>query len=335
MIAPGATGPPVDVCGPRTQVVCRWVYQQTGGDADLAALADWLVGRPLAIAVLLLVSWGVRALVRRAVGRGLRRLLSAPRDLRRPDPAGLTDVPDREAARRVERTRAVSAAVASTLGALIWIITILAIGGVLGLDLGPVLASAGLAGIAVAFGAQSLIKDMVAGLFILLEDHFAIGDEIDLGEACGVVERMTLRETVLRDLDGTVWHVRNGEIERVGNHSQVWSAAMIDVTVAHGTDLTAARKVLADAAAVVARIPPFDREVVGAPEVLGVEAIGADGITLRLLVKTLAGRQFTLHRALLAQIVESLADRDIDLATQQLTVRMPPQRRENSAVNRS
>lgn len=310
-------------CGPRTQLVCRWVYERTGGDADLALLADWLVGRPLAIAGLLLVGWVARRVVRRTVGHGLGRRLSRPADLRRAGPGGDTEVPAREEARRVERATAVGAAVASTLGALTWVLTLLAIAGVLGVDLGPVLASAGLAGIAIAFGAQSLIKDMLAGLFILLEDHFAIGDEVDLGEAIGVVERMTLRETVLRDLDGTVWHVRNGEIERVGNHSQVWSAAMIDITVAHGSDLPAAHAVLADAAAAVARTPPFDHEVVGTPEVLGVEAIGPDGITLRLLVRTLAGRQFTLHRALLAQIVESTAARDVELATHQITVRVP------------
>ena len=100
--------------------------------------------------------------------------------------------------------------------------------GVIGLDVEPVIAGAGLIGIALAFGAQSLIKDLFNGVLILLEDHFGIGDEIQLGEATGVVERMTLRETVLRDVNGTVWHVRNGEIDKVGNFSQVWSVALVE-----------------------------------------------------------------------------------------------------------
>jgi small conductance mechanosensitive channel len=320
-----SAAPPDGVCGPRTRIVCEWVYEVTGGDATSAAVADWLLGRPIAIGGVLLVGWILRWLVRRIVARGVNRLFAAAPVLRLPvDPAApVTDgrMPWDEA-RRGERAHAVATAASSTLCAMVWVVTLIAVAGILGLDVGPILASAGLAGVALAFGAQSLIRDLLAGVFILIEDHFAIGDEVDLGDAVGVVERMTLRETVLRDLDGTVWHVRNGEIERVGNHSQVWSAALLDVTVALRTDLAKARTVLTDVATELARTPPFDKEVLDEPEVLGVEALSADGITLRLRVKTLAGKQFPLQRALLEQFAESFREHGIQLGTRELTVQL-------------
>ena len=109
--------------------------------------------------------------------------------------------------------------------------------GEFGLELGPFIAGAGIAGVALGFGAQSLVKDCIAGLFLLIEDHYSIGDIVDLGEATGQVEEVTLRMTVLRGLDGTVWHVPNGEVQRVGNKSQLWSVAVVDVDmsdIGHG-----------------------------------------------------------------------------------------------------
>ncbi|SEO61991.1 mechanosensitive ion channel family protein [Trujillonella endophytica] len=318
--------PPAGVCGPRTHRVCEWVYEQTGGNATLAAVADWLVGRPLAIAGVLLVGWVLRLAVRRLVHRGVHRMLAA-RPISAPSPAATAGggaaggVPTRESARRGTRAEAVAAAVTSLLSALVWVLVLIAVLGILGVDLGPVIAGAGLLGIAVAFGAQSLIRDLLAGVFILLEDHFAIGDEVDLGEAVGTVEKMTFRETVLRDLDGTVWHVRNGLIDRVGNQSQVWSGAMVDVAVAHGTDLVRARELLHEAAATVSREPSFADDVLEPPEVLGVHQVDACGITVRLRVKTRAGRHFDLQRALLEAITTVFPAGGVQLATPQLTVR--------------
>jgi moderate conductance mechanosensitive channel len=330
--------PPPDLCGPRTRVFCEWVYEQTGGNAALARAADWLVGRPLAIAGVLAVGWVLRWAIRRSVARGVNRMLAQrPVPLPAGEPgvpatAAGPGVPSREAARRDTRAVAVSTALASFLSTLVWVAALVAICGILGLDLGPVVAGAGLAGIALAFGAQSIIRDLLAGLFILLEDHFAIGDEVDLGDAVGTVEKMTFRETVLRDLDGTVWHVRNGHIDRVGNQSQVWSGAMLDVVVAHGTDLRSAREVLHTAATAVSGDPPFVGDVLEPPELLGVERVDGEGITLRLRIKTRAGRQFDLQRALLERITTDLAAAAVQLATPQLTLRTPPVPRHGDGV---
>ena len=120
--------------------------------------------------------------------------------------------------------------------------------GELNINLAPLIAGAGIAGVALGFGAQNLVKDCVSGLFMLIEDQYGIGDSVDLGVAIGSVERVTLRTTVLRGQDGTVWHVPNGEIRRVGNRTKLWSVAVLDVSVAYDADLDATRQVLADTA---------------------------------------------------------------------------------------
>jgi small conductance mechanosensitive channel len=322
------------LCGPQTRVVCDWVYEHTDGNAGLATVADWLIGRPLAIVGVLLAGWLVRWIIRRFVARAVSRMLAQRPILLLGAEAGPVaaasggGVPSRESARRDTRAVAVSTAVSSFLSALVWVVVLIAVCGILGVDLGPVIAGAGLVGVALAFGAQHLIRDLLAGLFILLEDHFAIGDEVDLGEAVGTVEKMTFRETVLRDLDGTVWHVRNGHIDRVGNHSQVWSGAMVDIVVAHGTDLARAGSLLHDTATAVSLGAPFAPDVLEPPELLGVERVDADGITLRLRIKTRAGRQFALQRALLERITVTFASSGLQLATPQLTVHgpVPPSR---------
>ena len=115
----------------------------------------------------------------------------------------------------------------------------------LGVDIAPIIASAGIIGIALGFGAQSLVKDFLTGIFMIVEDQYGVGDVIDVGEAIGTVEAVTLRVTRLRDLNGTVWYVPNGEILRVGNMSQNWSRAVVDVAVAYSEDLNRVKRVLA------------------------------------------------------------------------------------------
>ena len=117
-----------------------------------------------------------------------------------------------------------------------------------GVDIAPIIASAGIIGIALGFGAQSLVKDFLSGVFMILEDQFGVGDIIDVGEATGTVEAVSLRVTRLRDINGTVWYVPNGEIMRVGNQSQNWSRTVLDVGVAYSEDLARVRRVLEEIA---------------------------------------------------------------------------------------
>ena len=196
--------------------------------------------------------------------------------------------------------------------------------GEVGIDLAPLLAGAGVLGVALGFGSQSLVKDFLSGMFILVEDQFGVGDIVDVGEASGTVEAVSLRTTRLRAIDGTVWHVPNGEIHRVGNMSQHWSRALLDIEVAYDTVVDHARAVIKRVADAVWQ---EDDGVLEEPELWGVEQLGAHGVMLRLVVKTTPSQQWRVSRELRERIkarVRRGGDRDPVPAADRLA---PPRRR--------
>ncbi len=157
-------------------------------------------------------------------------------------------------------------------------------------------------------------------MFILLEDQYGIGDVVDLDQATGVVEEVALRTTVLRGIDGTVWHVPNGEVTRVGNMSQHWSTALIDIEVAYNADLAAVNDVMQRTAEEVCARDDIRDKVIDNPQVLGVETLGADGITLRMTVTTTPGSQWAVQRELRAALKVAFDEADIDIPFPQRTV---------------
>ncbi len=215
--------------------------------------------------------------------------------------------------RSASRARTIGQVLKSVSTAVVFGVAALLVLGELGIDLGPLLAGAGIAGVAIGFGAQSLVKDFLSGVFMLLEDQYGVGDIIDVGEATGTVEAVTLRSTRLRDVEGTVWHVPNGEIRRVGNKSQQWARALIDVGVAYGTDVREAERVILDVANELRRDPKWERIMLADPEVWGVESLAADGIHIRLVIKTLPGEQWPLMRALRLTLNERFEQAGIDV----------------------
>ncbi|MFZ9016762.1 MAG: mechanosensitive ion channel family protein [Ilumatobacteraceae bacterium] len=218
MTAVSGSEPP---CYEQDGTVCQYVYERFGGNERLAEVANWMVDRPLRVAIVLAVTWVVAKLARRWVRRFVARLIaptSSPRE--RLERMGL-DIPARLGQvaadpRRAARAASISQVLANTAVVAIWTLGIVTVLDIVGIQLGPLIAGAGIAGVALGFGAQSLVKDCIAGLFMLAEDQYGIGDVVDLGEAIGVVEEVSLRTTVLRGLDGTVWHVPNGVVQRVG-----------------------------------------------------------------------------------------------------------------------
>jgi moderate conductance mechanosensitive channel len=310
----------VDACGAKPGAVCEWVWDQTGNGV-LASASDWVIGKPLAIGLILLVAWIVARVARHMARRAIIRFMTADQ----PAAKALEKVHLTSSAvsvddpRRAARASSVATVVTSTITVLIWVIALLLSVGELGINLAPLIAGAGIAGIAIGFGAQNLVKDCVAGFFMLVEDQYGIGDVVDVGLASGSVERITLRTTVLRSQDGTVWHVPNGEIHRVGNRSQLWSVAVLDVVVAYDADLAETRRAVHDVAERVCNDEHFSGDVLAAPELLGVEATGPEGITLRLLVRTSPGAQYRLQRALREEIKLALDAAGIE-------VRPPPGR---------
>ncbi|WP_084469557.1 mechanosensitive ion channel family protein [Jiangella gansuensis] len=199
---------------------------------------------------------------------------------------------------------------AETLGSVLRSITTVVIGSIavvmaleiLGYSVGPLLASAGIAGVALGFGAQNLVKDFLAGASMLLEDQFGVGDVVDMGEASGVVEAVSLRVTRLRSVDGTVWYVRNGEVMRLGNSSQDWARAVVDVSVAYDSDTTAVRRLLEEIATHLAEEDEWSDLILEQPEVWGVEQLAADSIVIRLVVKTRPLEQWKVGRELRERI---------------------------------
>jgi small conductance mechanosensitive channel len=169
-------------------------------------------------------------------------------------------------------------------------------------EIGPILASAGIVGVALGFGAQNLVKDFLSGIFMIFEDQLGVGDSVDLGEASGTVEAVSLRVTRLRDVNGTVWYVRNGEILRVGNQSQNWARTVLDVTFPYREDVAKVRRVLQEVADDLWHDDDYDHVIIEQPEVWGIEAVTADAITMRVTLKTAPLEQWRVAREMRARI---------------------------------
>jgi small conductance mechanosensitive channel len=201
----------------------------------------------------------------------------------------------------------------------------------LGVELAPLLASAGVVGIAIGFGAQSLVKDFFSGFFLLFEDQLGVGDVVDLGDAAGTVEAVSLRRTRLRDVNGTVWHVPNGEIRRVANRSQYWARAVVDVVIAPEADVRQATEVIRRVVAELWEDPQWRADgVTEPPEVWGVEQIGLDGVTLRTVVTTAPARQWAIARELRLRVKEALDAAGVPMARPPVSPRtslQPPNER--------
>jgi len=296
-----------DPCQP-DEAICHQVQDWTGSN-EAANVADLLVGKPLVLAGLfvlfLLVRWVLHRLIDRVVRRAEEGVLPAGvgrfgrRHARRDDATAQTQARDLAATtRRAQRSKTIGDLFKSVVtGVLVAIIGTMMLSEV-GVDIAPIIASAGIIGIALGFGAQSLVKDFLSGVFMIVEDQYGVGDVIDVGEATGTVEAVTLRVTRLRDLNGTVWYVPNGEILRVGNMSQNWSRAVVDVSVAYTEDLGRVKRVLAEIAHDLRADDDWGDLIIEEPEVTGVEMLAATSVTLRVMVKTLPMEQWAVAREL-------------------------------------
>ncbi|MDQ3761369.1 MAG: mechanosensitive ion channel family protein [Actinomycetota bacterium] len=294
---------------------CARVYRLTQNDT-LARYADTVVGTGLRILLILGLAVLIRLMAHRAINRLTQVTAEGP-------PPGLLQ-PLRERApeswrgtgmlskRRSQRTRTIGSVLRSGTTFVVYGVAFTLVLGELGINLGPIIASAGILGIALGFGAQNLVKDFLSGMFMLVEDQYGVGDVVDLGEASGTVEAVGLRVTTVRDTNGTVWYVRNGEVLRVGNSSQGYSVAVVDLPIGHDADIPASTELAGRTAVeLTAEGGSVAPDVLEPPEVLGVESISPGGVTLRITTKVRAGRQWAVQRALLAGIKEAFADAGI------------------------
>ncbi|OGB88405.1 MAG: hypothetical protein A3H39_00670 [candidate division NC10 bacterium RIFCSPLOWO2_02_FULL_66_22] len=254
---------------------------------DLGEIMFWLRTSGLRLVVIGIGSILLVRLLRVLADRILRLMVSG----------GAPAVTERE-----KRARTLASLLRAVGATLVLIVAAMMALREIGLDITPLIASAGVAGLAIGFGAQSLIKDIVAGFFILLEDQFHVGDVIQAGGVSGQVERMTLRMTIVRDLQGTVHFIPNGEIKVASNLTKEWSRAVLEIGVGYEEDVDRVMAVLTEVGHSLADDETFGTLVLEPPQVLGVEALADSQVTIRMLAKTLPLKQWEVARELRRRI---------------------------------
>ncbi len=283
--------------------------------ADPHTWQDWFVGVPLRICLYVVVGLLVLVALRRFISWTTARLA------REPQPsselmAAINRVNPLSTARRAQRAKTVGSVLRSVTSLLIGSIVVLLVLDALGVSLAPFIASAGIVGIALGFGAQTLVKDFLSGLFMLVEDQYGVGDIIDVGVASGTVEAVGLRVTEIRDAQGTLWFVPNGSVTRVANKTQQWATATLDVDVDYFADVGQVRDLLAAAATTVVADPDIAADVHGDPQVTGIEQLTALAVTLRVQVRTSPARQWEVARRLRVAVRDVLEHAGVPLAGQ-------------------
>ena len=279
---------------------CAQIYRLTDSDF-LARSADTIFAAGSQILLVLILALVARWFLHRLITRIVAGATSNPvsKLMNRGAAAAAAD-------RSGQRARTLGSVLRSLCSAVVGIIATIMVLGEVGVDLAPILASAGIVGIAIGFGAQNLVKDFLSGMFMLLEDQYGVGDIVDVGQASGTVETVGLRITTLRDVNGTLWYVRNGEILRVGNKSQGFAVAVVDVPVAHGTDVAETTMTASRVAQERVEQPDIAEDVLEEVQTLGIESVTAEKLTLRLTVRVQPGRQFAVQRALNAALSDAL-----------------------------
>jgi moderate conductance mechanosensitive channel len=306
-----------EACGDEPSWACEQVFDWTGNQT-LAGIVDWFVAKPLTIALIVVGAVLVARLARVLVKRGMRRRDAGDRRrlswLASKAPSAL-QATDSWNLRAEARRQTLTAVFQSVVSIGIWTVAVIWILNVLQLNFGPLIAGAGILGVALGFGAQNVVRDVLAGYFLVVEDQFGVGDIVDLGpDAKGTVERITLRATRVRDVNGTVWHVPNGQILRAGNKSQVWARALLDIEVELDTPYDLAQAVIAEVADGMASEHAWEKEVLATPEIWGIENFTTSGYVVRLVVKTRPGAQWGVMRELRIRLKEAFAAAGIGFA---------------------
>jgi moderate conductance mechanosensitive channel len=296
----------VNACGVKGEQswLCSTVYRITG-DNDAAQVADALA-KPIRIIVILIAAWILVRVARVLIRRFVKHLSGGVEKLASMRGVAFVDTGPLPQARRIQRAETIGAVLRSVVTIVIWSIAVLTVLEALGINLAPLIAGAGIVGIALGFGAQSLVRDFLSGIFMLIEDQFGVGDVIDAGVASGAVEGVSLRTTRLRDDDGVVWHIPNGTITRVGNKSQQWSRALVDVEVAYESDIGAATDVIRQVADNLWHDPDFATMVLAEPSVLGVESLAPGGVVIRVVARTRPQEQWRVARELRLRVKGAL-----------------------------
>jgi small conductance mechanosensitive channel len=317
-----------EACSGDNDFICDWLYDVTGNER-LAEAADWFVERPLTVLLIWVVAFIANRLARGAIARGEERMVRdreqrlAERREEEVEDGRFEDLELKARQKSVElaqateqakqRARTLGSVMRSAASVVIFTFATLMSLAEFNINLGPLIAGAGIAGVALGFGAQSIVKDFLSGFFMLVEDQYAVGDIIDVGEATGVVEAIGLRTTQLRDVNGTLWYFPNGEILRVANKSQQWARAVLDFEVAYDTDIEKASRVIKEVADQLWHEHAPNATIIEEPEIWGVEMFGESSIAIRLVCKVEPGEQWATSRMIRRRVKEAFDREGIEI----------------------
>ena len=273
-------------CGEDPGNACEWVWNEAHNE-KLAKLAQWLVDKPLQILIVIITTWIVAWVLRKVVRRAVRRfiLLGGRNPL-------VVDDPDR----RAQRAKTLSGVTASSVGVLVWVAGVLTIMAILGFDVKALALGSAFVGAALGFGAQQVVKDLLAGFQMLVEDQFGVGDTITVLNIEGRVERVSMRTTDVRDSQGTLWHIANGDVRVLGNKSSDYATAVLDVDVTSRVTASEALDVVTTLTAEAAKDPDVASRLLRPPQVVGVQNVLPDRTTIRVTARTKPGEQFAVQR---------------------------------------
>jgi len=275
-----------------------------------ATIAGFLAGPfgiPLRVLAIIVIAGLIRLVLQLVIRRTVNRVVSGVKKKQNVADTREIQASPVAAARVIQRTRALGGVLSSAVTTLVVLVALVLI--ISAIDPNATgafsLITAAL-GAGLGFGAQNVVRDVLNGIFIVAEDQLGVGDVVDLGQATGVVEAVGIRVTTVRDVSGTLWYVRNGEILRVGNMSQGWARVILDLAVPYDADLETVKERMLETAVEMRADSKWKRMMIEQPEIWGIESISAESIVVRLVVKTRSGAKDEVARELRARIKKTL-----------------------------
>ncbi|MXM61909.1 mechanosensitive ion channel [Streptomyces sp. HUCO-GS316] len=309
LLAAGPSPSPTPSESPTPAVPSLQDAQESATNAAGWVEQNWSTWLAIGLRVLLIlvIAAVLRIVVRRAITKLIDRMGRTADAVDGTSLGGLLV----NAERRRQRSQAIGSVLRSVASFVILGTAALMVLGTFEINLAPLLASAGVAGVAIGFGARNLVTDFLSGVFMILEDQYGVGDSIDAGVASGEVVEVGLRVTKLRGDNGEIWYVRNGEVKRIGNLSQGWATAAVDVTVRSSEDLDRVKATLDQVAEKMTKEEPWNELLWSPIEVLGLDSVLLDSMVVRVSAKTMPGKSLTVERELRWRVKRAFDAADI------------------------
>ncbi|MCJ0700488.1 mechanosensitive ion channel family protein [Frigoribacterium faeni] len=289
-----------------------------GTDPAAPVSFDWdafwkMWGIPIRIAGIIVVAVLLRVALHFTIRRIVDQVVNGIKRKQNVDDTQALMASPLQAVRVVQRTRTLGSVLNNVVTVLIAGIALVLVLGELNFDIVAIVGAASVVGAGLAFGAQNIVKDLLNGVFMVAEDQLGVGDVVDVGPAAGVVEAVGIRVTQIRDVNGVLWFVRNGEILRVGNMSQGWTRVVIDLAVPYSADVDQVQDAMLETATELAAVPRWKRAILETPEVWGIQSIAEEHVVIRIVVKTRSSDRDTVDRELRSRLKKTTDALDIVL----------------------